>query len=101
MKFKAGNWIINRNLSIIYHLSEDVDFGDSREVVSRASSILFAEKKRPHKRHSKVLKDVWIIGNWVLGNNQPILLRKSRGWHLANKHIIKMCEECVNKKIGI
>lgn len=96
MKFKTDDWIINRNLSTVYHLSEDVDFGDSREVVSRASSILFAEKKRPHKRRSKVLKDVW-----VLGNNQPILLRKNRGWHLANKHIIKMCEECVNKKIGI
>ena len=96
MRFKKGDWIINRNLSTVYHLSEDVDFGDSREVVSRALSILFSEKKRPHKRRSKVLKDVL-----VLGNNQPILLRKSRGWHLANKCIIKMCEECINKKIGI
>ena len=97
MKFKAGDWIINRNLSIIYHLSEDVDFGDSREIVSAASSILLAEKKRPHKRHSKVLKDVWIIGT-----NQPILLRRKSEWHLANKHIIKICKECVNKKkIGI
>ena len=95
MKFKAGDWIINRYLSIIYHLSEDVDFGDSREVVSRASSMLLAEKKRPHKRHSKVLKDVWIIGT-----DQPILLRRKSEWHLASKHIIKMCEECVNKTIG-
>jgi hypothetical protein len=44
MKFKAGDWIINKNLSIIYHLSEDVDFGDSREIVSAASGILLAEK---------------------------------------------------------
>lgn len=93
MKFKAGDWIINRNLSTVYHLLEDVDFGDSREVVSRASSILLAEKKRSHKRHSKVLKDVWIIGT-----DQPILLGRKSKWHLANKHIIKMCEECVNKK---
>lgn len=93
MKFKAGDWIIDRNLSIIYHLSEDVDFGDSRKIVSAASSILLAEKKRPHKRRSKVLKDVWIIGT-----DRPILLGRKSGWHLANKHIIKVCEECVNKK---
>ena len=96
MKFKAGDWIINRNLSIIYHLSEDVDFGDSQEIVLVASSILLAEKKRPHKRRSKVLKDVWIIGT-----DQPILLGRKSKWHLANKHIIKVCEEYVNKKIGI
>ena len=56
MKFKAGDWIINRNLSITYHLSEDVDFGDSQEIVLVASSILLAEKKDHTRDIVKFLK---------------------------------------------
>ena len=87
MRFKKGDWIINKNLSIIYWLAEDVDFGDSREVVSKAYKMLLSEKKRPNKKRSKVLKDAWVIAE-----NEPILLGRKSGWHLANKRIIDMCK---------